>query len=199
MVCFSIDSAIKSNIFDDIYVSTEDTKVAEISKECGARIIERPIKLSSDLSTVVDVCLHAIKILQSKGDRYENLCVLLATSPLRTFEDILNAHNLFVEQKGSDFLMAVTDYLFDPFCALEEVEGYLEPAFQEDIGKKRQEHPRIFVDNGAIYIVKLSEFLRLKTFYGPKLTKYYMPFERSIDVDTEVEFRMAEYFLEKKI
>jgi CMP-N-acetylneuraminic acid synthetase len=198
MVCYTIEAAIESSIFADIYVSTEDSEIAKISNNCGVKVINRPKQLSTDLSTVVDVCLHAVDYLKEKGKEYDILCVLLATSPLRSSEDIINAYNIFTSQKDSGFLMAVTDYLYDPFIALKEVDGYLEPVFPEYTKKKRQELPRVFVDNGVIYIMKISNFLKLRTFYGPKLLKYYMPFERSIDVDTEIEFKLAEYFMEKR-
>lgn len=198
LICYTIEAAKKSNIFQDIYVSTEDKEIAEISNKCGAKIIPRPKELSEDLSSVVEVCLHAINYLKSKGKEYENLCVLLPTAPLRTYKDIINAYNIFSNQRESAFLMAVTDYLYDPFQALKEVGGYLEPVFPEYIKKKRQELPKVYVDNGAIYFVKIKEFLKLKTFYGPKLLKYYMPFERSIDIDTDTELKLAQYFMEKR-
>lgn len=197
MICYTIEAAVKSEVFDDIYVSTEDEEIAEISKGCGAEVIHRPKELAGDLNTVVEVCLHAIEFLKSLGKEYEILTVLLPTSPLRKAEDIRRAFEIFLSGEDSSFLMAVTDYLYDPFQALKEIEGYLAPVFPEYVKKKRQELPKVYVDNGAIYITKISEFVKYKTFYGPKLMKYYMPFERSIDVDTEIEFRLAEFFLEE--
>lgn len=199
MIWYTIEAAIKADIFDDIYVSTEDSEVAQIAKEYGAKVINRPPELSTDLASVVDVSLHALDFLKSKGKEYEILCVLLPTSPLRTHEDIINAYNIFIEQDISSFLMAVTSYLYDPFIALKEVNGYLEPVFPEYIGKKRQELPEVFVDNGSIYMVRVEEFKKRKTFYGRRLLKYYMPLERSIDIDTEVEFKLAVHFMEKVI
>jgi CMP-N-acetylneuraminic acid synthetase len=198
MICYTIEAAIKSEVFDDIYVSTEDEEIAKISKDCGVDVIYRPEELAGDLNTVVEVCLHAIEFLKSQRKEYDILAVLLPTSPLRNAEDIRRAFEIFLSRDDSSFLMAVTDYLYDPFQALKEMGGYLVPVFPEYVTRKRQELPRVYVDNGAIYIIKISEFLKYKTFYGPKLIKYYMPLERSIDVDTEVEFKLAEFFLEEK-
>lgn len=198
MICYTIEAAIESQVFDDIYVSTDDKEIAEISRSCGVEVISRPEELAGDLVSVVDVCLHVIELLKSKGKEYNILSVLLPTSPLRTSEDIIKAFEIFLSRKDASFLMAVTDYLYDPFQALKEINGYLIPVFPEYIKKKRQELPRVYVDNGSIYIAKMEDFLRYKTFYGTNMIKYYMPFERSVDIDSEVEFKLAEFFLEEK-
>jgi|Deesub1362A_J573_1020465.scaffolds.fasta_scaffold00546_10 CMP-N-acetylneuraminic acid synthetase len=199
MICYTIDAALKSELFEDVYVSTEDKEIAKISNECGAKVIIRPQELAGDLVSVVDVCLHAIEFLKSECREYTLLCVLLPTAPLRTSRDIVKALEIFLTHGEASFLMAVTNYFYDPFQALKEEDGYLIPVFPEYLKKKRQELPRVYVDNGSIYIAKIEEFLKYKTFYGPKMIKYYMPFDRSIDVDTEVEFRLAEYFLERMV
>ena len=196
LIYYTINAALRSKVFDNIYVSTEDKKIAEISQKYGVDVINRPVELSEDLSPVVNVCVHAITYLEELGHKYDILCVLLTTTPLRTKDDIINAYNLFINQDGSSFLMGVTDYLFDPFLALKDVDGHLEPVFPEYVNKRRQELPKVYVDNGAIYIVRIKEFLNKRTFYGPNLMKYYMPFNRSIDIDTETEFKLAELFLE---
>ncbi|MFC2061394.1 cytidylyltransferase domain-containing protein [Elusimicrobiota bacterium] len=200
MLAYTIEAAVKSGVFKEVLVSTESKKIAQIAEKYGGCIpYLRPGKLTEDNASVVDVCLHMIEFLEKSGSYNKTLCVLLPTTPLRTATDIRNAYKLFVS-KRSKFLMAITNFIYEPFEALAiDKNDCVKPYWGKDYTEiKRQKRPDLVVDNGAIYIVDIVAFKKEKTFYGNKLVSYPMTQEKSIDINTEFDFKIAEYFIKER-
>jgi len=197
LLAWTVDAALGSGLFERVLVSTEDAEIARVAEGCGATVLERAGALASSTATGVEVCVDALERLQAAGQIFDVLAFLLPTSPLRTAEDLHGAWQRFVE-RDADFLMAVTDYAIPPFWALEERDGYLRPFWGHEYLKKSQELPRVCVDNGAVYFARVDAFLRERTFYGDRLVGYWMPRERSVDVDEAVDLALAEFFLARR-
>ena len=97
IIAWSINAAKKSNCFERIIVSTDDTDIAEIAEKYGAEVpFVRPEKISDDYSTTRDVILHAINFLSSKNINIDYLCCLYATAPFVRSEDLLKAYELLL-------------------------------------------------------------------------------------------------------
>lgn len=197
MVGYSIEAALQSQLFEEVYVSSEEQAIADIAISHGAKVPAlRPQEFAGDNIGVVDVCLYLLDSFAKDGKRFDYLCVLLPTSPLRQARDLEGAFQLF-QQKGADFLMATTQYTYQPCLALHEENDYLKPFFDAKyFSESNRSYPDLFVDNGAIYLMKVEAFQREKTFYGKKLIGYPMPRHRSVDVDNLYSFKLAEFFLE---
>lgn len=199
MVVYTIEAALQSEVFDEVCVSTESEEIAEVARQCGAEVpFMRPPELAADDVGVVHVCLHALDFYVKRGMKFNILGVLLPSSPLRTGEDIRGAHEKFLSA-DADFLMAVTDYIYSPFQALHERNGHLRP-FWDPLyyRKRRQDLPKVVVDNGAIYLMYVEAFRRERIFYGERLTGFHMPFARSVDVDDWLSLELAEFFLDRQ-
>ena len=98
IIKYSIDAAKKSNIFDNIIVSTDDLEIAKISKEIGAEVpFIRPKNISDDNSGIKDVIIHAIKYLEGNGIEFDKICCLLATAPLIKINDITPIKEIITE------------------------------------------------------------------------------------------------------
>ena len=199
MLAYTIEAALKSKLFDQVIVSTENNRIAGIAKKYGAQIpCKRPLELTKDTAGVVDVCLHMVDYLEKKKNHYKTLCVLLPTSPLRKAEDIKKAYKVFTAKKAN-FVMGITKYFYEPFEALvEDKKGHMSPYWGSKYASmKRQHRPQLFVDNGAIYFVNIKAFKKEKTFYGSDLRGYYMLPERSIDVNTPFDLKTSEYLIKR--
>ena len=196
LIGWAIDAARDSGLMDRIVVSTEDQAISEMARELGADVpFVRPPQLARDPAGVVDVALHALHTLRDQGDLYHTLVILLPTCPFRTSEDIRNAMNLFRQQNGQ-FLMSVSRYDHTPFAALQlGADQLLNPYFPQYVGKKSQELPVALRANGAIHILDVDAFQRERSYYAQPLIGYEMPWERSIDIDTEHDLRVAESLL----
>jgi CMP-N,N'-diacetyllegionaminic acid synthase len=202
LIAYAIENAIHSGTCDRVCVSTEDEEIAKIAREYGAEVpFMRPAHLVRDPARVVDVCLHMLEELAKQGDVYDELMVLLPTSPLCETSDVENAYKKYKEQNG-EFLMSVTEFDHPPFNALQyDVGGaHLVSCFPKSRYKhtKSTECPKAFHSNGAIVIVNVKAFMKVKTFYAANLLAYEMPAERSVDIDTEFDFDFACYLMERK-
>ena len=193
---WAIDAANRSACMDRIIVSTEDEAIAAIARELGAETpFIRPLALARDPAGVVDVALHALSTLRDQGDVYQTLVILLPTCPFRTHEDIQNAIDLFRRDCGK-FLMSVSKYEHTPFAAMKlGSNGLLQPFFQEYIGLKSQDMPTAVRANGAIHVLDVVAFEQARSYYAQPLLGYEMPWERSVDIDTVHDLRLAESLL----
>jgi len=200
LLAYTIEAALQSGVFDEVCVSTEGEEIAAVARQYGASVpFIRPPKLAAGTVGVVQVCLHALDFYADRGMTFDLLGVLLPTSPLRTGEDIRAAYEKFLAA-DTDFLMAVTDYVYSPFQALHGKDGFLKPFWSDPAyhRTRTQDLPKLVVDNGAIYLMRVEAFRREKIFYGEHLIGFHMPLERSVDIDDAFSLQLAEFFLQRQ-
>jgi len=150
--------------------------------------------LATDRAQVVEVCLQFLQQEHAEGRHYDILCCLYATAPLRNAEDIRCTVGL-VQQGECDFAMAVTEYYYPPYQALQENDsGFLEPMWPELVNLQSQSLPRMLIDNGSTYAVSVPIFLEAKSFYGLRLKGYRMPRNRSVDIDLKEDLALAQFY-----
>lgn len=198
LLAWAVEAALKSKLMTKVIVSTEDERVSAAARSFGAETpFVRPDHLARDPAGVVDVALHAIDEMRSQGMEYETLIILLPTCPFRTADDILGAFQLFKTSEAR-FLMSVAEYDHTPFAAMAFDEKHrLLPYFPNYIGAKSQAMPKAYRSNGAIHILNVGAFERERSYYAQPLIGYEMPWQRSIDIDTEYDLRFAESLLQR--
>lgn len=198
LISYSIKSSIKCRFINKIVVSTDSLEISKISKNFGAEIIKRPHSLAKDDSTAIEVILHSLDFLEDENYYSDVVILLQPTSPLRTTEDIDNSIKLFCEN-DCDSVISVSEYEHSPYWALKYDNNYLKPVFgKEYLKKRRQDLPTTYSPNGAIFISTPQYLKKHKTFYSEKTIPYIMPAERSIDIDTELDFKLAEILLRER-
>lgn len=200
MLAYTLEAAQQSHLFSQVYVSTEDLEIAAIASQFGGTIpYLRPSYLATDQVGVVDVCLHLLDHLEQQDQQFEVLCVLLPSSPLRLAEDIQATYQKMQAAKA-DYAIAVTTYLYPPWQALYENTGKLQTYWGEDqVSRRSQDVPPLWVDSGATYFARLDAFRRDRNFYGENLAGYVIPPERAIDVDTPFQFYLAQLLLRDRL
>lgn len=195
LLAYTIDAIKKSQYIDRFVVSTEDTNIAQIAQSCGAEIINRPKELASDESPTDDVIINVLEQLQKKEQYIPDIIILLQpTSPLRTTEDIDTAIKTFLDSSGES-LVSVTEYDHTPYWAFRIEKGVLKPEFTKDSLKRSQDLPKLYRPNGSIFISRVQTFLEYRSFYTKQILSFIMPRERSIDIDDEFDFSIAEFLL----
>ncbi len=193
IIHYTIEAAKDCGLFDRIIVSTEDEEIAKVVRDTNAEVLARPPGLATDDSTVVEVCLHVLDWLWQDGFVPDFLCCLYATAPMRTAEDIKNSFELMLS-KNATSVMAVTHYPIPAWWAMKQDEhGHLSFVWPEFMEKCEKEIPEMVVDNGSTYWAQTKIFLKEKSFYTSRLAGYAMPFERSIDIDTPTDLKLATY------
>lgn len=195
LIAYTIEQALKSAHLTGVLVSTEDAEVARISEDLGAAVIARPVDLAQDDTPTMDVVFQALDELASRGHSAGIVVLLQPTSPLRRATDIDEAIALFWEQE-CDSVVSVYKSPHPPHWMFEVENGYLKPILgRKALQLKRQALPATYTPNGAIFIATASGLQAHRSFYTPRSLPYIMPPERSLDIDTEFDFTLAELSL----
>lgn len=198
LIAWTIDHALECDYLDRIVVSTDDLQISKISKEFGAEVpFLRPDKMAEDDSPTIDAIIHCLDFLENNGYYPEIVVLLQPTSPLRTVQDIESALNLFFEyEKTCSSVVSVSEFDHSPYWSLKIEKGYLKPNFGEKYFKiRRQDLPQLYKPNGSIYISNNNNLRKFRGFFGNKIVPYLMPQERSVDIDTIIDFKLAELML----
>jgi CMP-N,N'-diacetyllegionaminic acid synthase len=198
LIYYSISEAKKSKLLNRVVVSTEDSEIAAVAQGLGAEVIPRPQELASDSAGMVPVLEHAVKYLEQK-DGYKTHAVMLLppTCPLRTVEDIDNCAKLFMEKK-CDSVVAVYPSEHPPFWALKAENGFLCPVFARKFYyARKQDLPQTYLD-GPAYVMKPKKLFRKQGFVTRKSIACVVPRERGLDIDTEFDMELCEFFMKKR-
>lgn len=200
LIGYTIEAAKKSKYVNRIVVSTDDTNIAEISKIYGAEIpCMRPSSLSGDTSPTIDSVVHMIKYLE-ENEKYspDYIMLLQCTSPLRTSDHIDAAVEELFKSKY-DGIVSVCEAEVHPYWTNIFNGDKLEPFIKTDKAvTRRQDLPKVYRLNGAIYLIKKDILLKEKTFQPHNLTGFIMDEYSSVDIDTKFDFKIAELLLEMK-
>lgn len=197
-----IEKAKSSKVFLDICVSTENDDIAELALNLKVNeVITRPKRLSVDPATVIDVMIHALGALKESGKSYDYICTLLPTSPLLKVSDIVKASNLFLKDSGK-VLLSVTQTDYPPYNAylIDSDTNLLEPCFPDSDFKysKSTECPLTYKCNGMILITDVKRLIKNGTYRNQKIIPFIIPQDRSIDIDTKIEYLFAKFLIESK-
>jgi len=194
LIAHTIEKAINSKIFSHVVVSTEDKKIARISKKFGAEIpFIRPKNLATGTIPVGDVFLHAIKKLQTLEYEFDTFVNLDCTVPFLKIEDILGSINL-LKKKKCDVVYGVYRQHLNPYFNIMEKNknGYLQLSKKlKERPKSRQKAPAVFQLNG-LFTFNVKKFLRYGDPIMPKGLPYEISPESGLMIDTEIEFKIAE-------
>jgi len=197
LIAWTIEAAKKSKIIDKLIVSTDDDKIAEISKQYGAEVpFIRPKHLASDTASSLDVVLHAIHFFKEKEVQFDYFVLLQPTSPLRTNEDIDDAFKLLDDKTKA--VVSVCETAHSPLWSNTlpkdlSMKDFIKPEIRN---MRSQDLPKYYRLNGAIYISE-SEYLKENYgFLGKNTKAYIMPQKRSVDIDTIRDIKLIEcYFM----
>jgi CMP-N,N'-diacetyllegionaminic acid synthase len=197
-MAYSIEAALKSKAFSEVMVSTDSQKYADIAIECGAQVpFLRSAETSGDSASSWDTVKEVLREYEKLGKTFDTICPLQPTSPLRTAEDIAAAYSLY-EKKASVSVISVCEMEHTPLWSNTLPEDLsLDGFIKRDQGKRRQEYDTFYRLNGAIYIISVEELLKDTHFYRAGSYAYIMPGERSVDIDTEDDFKYVEFLMAK--
>lgn len=194
LICYTIDAARKVSEDINICVSTNDKEIADVAVNYGLNVpFTRPEILATDNATSEQVLLHALQFYENKGKYYDFVVILQPTSPLRTGEHLQEALDLI--NVNTEAIVSVKETDSNPYYVLfeENDKGVLIKS-KEGNFTRRQDCPKVYELNGAIYIYNI---LKLKELGVANLAKekYVMDKDFSIDIDTGLDWAIAEYLM----
>ena len=197
LIAHSIEAAMNSGKIFRCIVSTEDKEIKEVSLRYGAEVFDRPFDLAADNSKSQDVILNVLTKVFQESDPPKHFILLQPTSPLRTTEHINESIDAYLKSSANS-LISVTEAEHHPYRCLRLEEDHLVPLFDlENLNGPRQLLPKIFRQNGAIYIGQIKKFLIHKAFFIPPVVPYYMASGVSMDIDNGDDLLIAELLFNK--
>lgn len=201
LIAYTIQSAIESKQFDKVFVSTDSQVYADIAIQYGADAsFLRSKENSGDSAGSWDVVREVIDRLKEYGEEYNEIMLLQATSPLRMVDDIVNAVNL-LHTKKAEAVVSMAECDHSPiWCNTLPADNNMDNFSRSEYKDlPRQMLPTFYRYNGAIYLVTAKELQNKNHMFEKKCFAYIMPRERSIDIDDEVDFMLAEAILKSKM
>ena len=201
LIAHTILKAIKSKLFSHVIVSTEDKKIALVSKKYGAEVpFIRPKKYATDTATAGDVLNHAIKKLYSLGYNFETVVNLDCTVPFLRIKDIKGAVKL-LKKKKCHFVVGVYRQHLNPYYNIVELnsEGFVKLVKPvKKFFRTRQESPKVYQLNGLLtFNAKTILDKKIQWSNLPKTVIYEIPIESGVMIDTEFEFEIAKSMFKK--
>jgi CMP-N,N'-diacetyllegionaminic acid synthase len=202
LIQYTIETALQSNL-SDVIVSTDNENIAAISSALGIKVpFIRPAEFASDNAESIDVAIHALNFMQKENKkRIDAVMLLQPTTPFRSIDDINNAIKLLSQHKDADSVISVVDVEGHHPARMKYInDGVLiDPVFCEKVeNQNRQELDKMYIRNGAIYLTK-SDVILNRSYKGNKCMALLMPNSRSINIDTETDFKLAEWTLKNDI
>ena len=200
LIAYSIEAALQSGIFSSVMVSTDSEKYAEIARAYGAEVpFLRSEDTSSDSASSWDVVKEVLNKYAHQGEKFTMFTLLQPTSPLRTYKDIQNAYHLFNENSAVS-VVSVCEMEHSPLWSNTLPEnGSLAGFLSRANNAQRQKLNKYYRINGAIYMVSCEAFDADDNIYRDGGFAYIMPSEASIDIDTELDFKIAETIFKSQI
>tara|TARA_B110000967_G_scaffold208664_1_gene261646 strand:+ start:2005 stop:2706 length:702 start_codon:yes stop_codon:yes gene_type:complete len=194
LIAWSIEASLKSKYISKTLVSSDDNEILNISKKYGADTLKRPDEFATDISSSEQVISHALNAI---NETYDYVILLQPTSPLRDVDDIDNAFKTFFSTDAKELIStsAIDNKILKAFK--EKTNGFIEGISNNEYPfMRRQNLPKTFMSNGAIYIIKTDEFLKSNSFFTDKTISYLMDDMKSLDIDTLNDLEKIKKYIE---
>ena len=199
LIYYSIDCARQLVDDIDICVSTDDPEIIKCVEDYGVKVpFVRPEELATDTAGTYEVLLHALDYYERQSRHYDVVILLQNTSPFRTASHVKEALSLY--NSDVDMVVSVIESPANPYCNIfeEDNEGYLHISKGEGNIWRRQDAPKVYQYNGAIYIMNAETLKHTHMHKMQKRVKFVMDELSSIDLDTMWDWQMAEMIIKQE-
>ena len=189
---YSIDAALKSEMFSEVMVSTDDEQIAEISKNAGAAVpFFRSPETSNDYATTLDVLMEVVNEYEKRGMTFDYMCCIYPTAPFVSPEAIKTAMTALVEEKA-DTVFPVVKFSFPPQRSMVVENGMLRAKWPEYTQMRSQDLEPFYHDCGQFYCINVSAFKQQKKIMMDKVIPFYQDEINVQDIDTLEDWEIAE-------
>ena len=200
LISYTIGAALASSSVSRVIVSSDDEEILDFSVSYGADIIKRPLELAGDNTSAEAVILQCLDTLQ-KEEHFvpESFVLLQPTSPLRTFRHIDEAVKFFIEN-STQAVISVFESIHHPLKSLKiDERGFLTGLINDVyVSAPRQQLPKAYTPNGAIYIITTEIFKKYRTLLPPETLPYFMPKSDSVDIDDMDDLDYVAFLMKKR-
>lgn len=192
IIVYSVEAALNSGVFDEVMVSTDDEKIAEIAKEAGAKVpFLRSAETSNDFATTADVILEVLAEYEKQGQNFDSACCIYPTAPFITSDKLKNAVEL-LESKAYDSVMPVAEFSFPPLRGMVMDGDKVSYKWEEFSLARSQDLNKIYHDVGQFYVIDVEKFKEAKRLVTKNTGAVVIDELEMQDIDNEVDWRLAE-------
>ena len=199
LFAWTVNAAKRSKLITKTVVSSDSQEILKISRSLGADAIERPSHLAAAESSSESVVSHVLNVLEaSQSYTPQSIVLLQPTSPLRDSNDIDRAVILYQKANATALISGFEPQKNPLKDFIITKDGYLENLAGPEINiSRRQDLPRVFRPNGAIFLVDSVHYKQTESFTSERCIPFFMDFNRSIDIDTHDDFVKAEALMQQ--
>ncbi len=203
LIVFSIWTAVNSNLFEDVILSTDDPEYFELLK--GIKITKdyiRPKELATDDSPTIDTVLHLLNWCSDRGKEYDAVMLLQPTSPFRTIEHLRAAINLMNDNKDATCVTSIVRLWDNHPARIKKLENekwlidFCSEANESKFLRRQDFQPPAYLRNGAIYLTRINTILNKKKIWDEKVIGMEMHEANSINIDRPIDFIVAESMID---
>jgi CMP-N,N'-diacetyllegionaminic acid synthase len=201
LIHYTIKQALESELFNKVVVSSDSDEILNIASEIkGIEIVIRPKEFANNTVSKRPGIKHAIEEIENKYNcTFDNVIDLDPTSPLREVEDIHNAFNQFIQDNNNNLITAMRARR-SPYFNMVKINNKERVSLIIDKNPPitcRQDAPVCYDMNASIYIWERDVLFNTNSNFTEKTGLYIMPEERSIDIDSEIDFKFVEFIMER--
>ncbi len=192
IIAYSIEAALKSDLFDEVMVSTDDEEIAEIAVQYGAKVpFLRSVKNADDHATTVDVLIEVIEKYKAQGSTFENIACLYPSAPFTTSKKLKEAYTILISKK-LDAVFPVMPFSFPVQRSLKMDAGKLEYFYPEFENSRSQDLEMAYHDAGQFYFINTSSLLINKSILSKNTGAILITELEAQDIDNETDWKIAE-------
>lgn len=193
LIAYSIEAAQRTELFDKIWVSTDDAQIAEVALKYGAEVpFIRPAALSDDFTGTTPVVNHAIEYCQQRFGLPEYTCCIYATAPFLQPDYLQLGFQRLIEARNKFFAFSCTTFAFPVQRALIKHGSGVAPMYPEYIAKRSQDLTEAFHDAGQFYWGLSTGFLSNKKMFSEDAIPILLPRHLVQDIDSPEDWQQAE-------
>lgn len=195
LLAYTIESAIRAGCLQRVVVSTDHDLIAEVAEECGAQVIKRPADLATEAAPTELALIHVLDVLEGEGNLLPNVVLTLEpTSPFRSPETIKKCVKIF-ETTDADSVIGVVETRSNYGKIIDGRFEFLIPGQP----RRRQDRKPLYKESSTIYGTRTETLVRKRSVLGDNLYALAVSEIEAIDINTPLDFRLAEFFMRKKL
>ena len=194
IIAYSIEAALKSELFDEVMVSTDDAEIAEVARKYGAQVpFMRSAKNSDDYATTADVLSEVLETYKQQGKNFDIMCCIYPTAPFVTSEKLQKAYEAFLEH-GRETVVPVVSFSFPPQRSFVLKNGKLAYKYKEYINSRSQDLEEWYHDAGQFYFHDVAKFKDSCATgnAGEEYIPFILPETEVQDIDNLTDWEIAE-------
>ena len=192
IIAYSIEAALKSDLFDEVMVSTDSEEIAEVARTYGAKVpFMRSEKTSDDFATTADVLMEVLDEYKKRGKTYKYMACLYPTAPFVTSDKLLQGMKL-LKKEQTNMVMPVVEFSYPPQRGYIIQNLRLNMKYKDNFCKRSQDLEKLYHDCGQFYFYRVDEYIKKKGLIMDEIVPIIINELEVQDIDNEIDWKLAE-------